>query len=88
MRTIDGWQIIEEPLPGKALGECDRRRKVIRLDPEKNQSEDERLDTLCHEITHRAAPSVSERTVRRIARYLSTYLMQQGYRRDFKLSCR
>jgi len=77
----DVWHIVEAPLAGGAFGECDRGQRMIRIDPAKNRGNEERLDTLIHELLHIECPRMVEARVRAIAGFLSQALHDQGYRR-------
>ena len=71
----------------KKLGRQQRWGQIIEdVDIEIDPRQDARmyLDTLIHELLHLTLPDLSEKTVRKSARILTSGICQQNYRRIYK----
>lgn len=60
-------------------GSCTPSDRLIEI--RSNQPEEERLDTLIHELLHAIKPNMSEQEVTRIADVLSVGLWKDSWRR-------
>lgn len=84
--TIRGrrWQIVEaKPSITNSRGECDHPNalnKMIRIHP-RQDSEQERLDTIIHEVLHAALWDLSEEAIAETATDLTIILSRLGYQR-------
>lgn len=71
----------------KKLGRQQRWGQIIEnVDIEIDPRQDARmyLDTLIHELLHLTLPDLSEKTVRKSARILTSGIWQQNYRRIYR----
>lgn len=71
-------RIRERKLPGAALGYA-YSDGLIEIDP--RQPAREYLDTLVHESLHLAFPELGEAEIDKSARFISTILWRQNYRK-------
>ena len=63
---------------GDILGRCHTEKMLLEI--AKKQSDEELVDTICHEVLHASAPDLTEEAVYRISNSISDTLLSMGLR--------